>query len=101
MVRAGVCFLGGEHGQTGEPDTGPREPDREHGRISRRTALRTRTRRPRLNGAPRHGPDGWRFASLLHAIRTRVGVSELQDASPRPSGGLTTVPICGMCNFAV
>ena len=26
-------------------------------------------------------------------------VSSLQDASPRPSGGLTTVRICGMCNF--
>ena len=67
--------------------------------ISGGTALRTRTRRPRLNGAPRHGVGGWRFTSLLHAIRTSVGVSDLQDASPRPSGGLTTVRICGMCNF--
>jgi pimeloyl-ACP methyl ester carboxylesterase len=56
-------------------------------------------RRPRLNGAPRRGLGGWRFTSLLHAIRTRVGVSDLQDTSPRPSGGLTTVRICGMCNF--
>jgi hypothetical protein len=49
-------------------------------------------------GAPAR-VGGWRFTSLLHAIRTSVGVSELQDASPRPSGGLTTVRICGMCNF--
>ena len=50
-------------------------------------------------GRPGTGTAVARFTSLLHAIRTRVGASELQDASPRPSGGLTTVRICGMCNF--
>ena len=80
-----------------------REPDREHGRLSRRTALRTRS----SSAAARPGarPPGLRngtppVAALPPFCAQSALVLELASGrlAIRPSGGLTANQICGMCN---